>query len=100
MAARIIDVAFRANVSVSPVSHCLNRRTDRMAPTTRERVGRANSDLACSPSRVARLFGTGQSDMIGHVGPIVARIEGLSPSPRNLISAPELMVREPMASQA
>ncbi|RDJ21838.1 LacI family DNA-binding transcriptional regulator [Bosea caraganae] len=97
MAAGIIDVAHRANVSVSPGSHCLNRRPDRMAPATQDKVERAVEDDAASPSRAARRLRTGRSDIIGLAAPVATRIEGLSPSPRNLIFAPERMVREPMA---
>jgi hypothetical protein len=72
MAARIFDVAHRANVSVSTVSNYLNRRLERMAPATQARVQRAISELAFSPSRVARQLKTGQSDIIGLVVPSVA----------------------------
>lgn len=72
MAARILDVARRANVSVSTVSNYLNRRLDRMAPATQARVKRAISELEFSPSRVARQLKTGQSDIIGLVVPSVA----------------------------
>lgn len=72
MAAKILDVARRANVSVSTVSNYLNRRLERMAPATQARVKRAISELAFSPSRVARQLKTGQSDVIGLVVPSVA----------------------------
>ncbi|SEF86924.1 LacI family DNA-binding transcriptional regulator [Bosea lathyri] len=72
MAAKIFDVAHRANVSVSTVSNYLNRRLERMAPATQARVQRAISELAFSPSRVARQLKTGQSDIIGLVVPSVA----------------------------
>jgi DNA-binding LacI/PurR family transcriptional regulator len=72
MAAKIFDVAHRANVSVSTVSNYLNRRLDRMGPATQARVQRAISELGFSPSRVARQLKTGQSAIIGLVVPSVA----------------------------
>lgn len=68
----ITDVARKANVSPSSVSNLLNGRTERMRPSTKERIQRAIEDLGYTPNLAARQLKTGHSLMIGLIVPSVA----------------------------
>jgi LacI family transcriptional regulator len=60
----MMDVARRAGVSVSTVSHVMNE-TREIAPATRERVMRAIRELNYYKNNSARLLVRGHSDTIG-----------------------------------
>ncbi len=68
----ISDVARRANVSPSTVSNLLNGRTERMRPSTRERILQAIKELGYTPNMAARQLKTGQTSIIGLIVPSVA----------------------------
>ena len=60
----MVDVAKRAGVSVTTVSHVINR-TREIAPQTRERVLAAIGDLRYYKNSSARLLVRGKSDIVG-----------------------------------
>ena len=64
MAVLMRDVAKRAGVSVTTVSHVMNETRD-IAPTTRERVVQAIKDLHYYKNNSARLLVRGHSDTVG-----------------------------------
>src|SRR4051812_10796001 len=66
MAISIEDVAKRAGVAQSTVSHVLNGNTHaRIAPATQERVKQAAADLGYRPNRLARSLGRRRTDTLG-----------------------------------
>jgi LacI family transcriptional regulator len=69
----IRDVAKRAEVSVTTVSHVLNDVPDaRVHPDTRARVRRAAAELGYVPNRMARGLRTHRSDIIGLISDSIA----------------------------
>ncbi len=60
----MVDVAKRAGVSVTTVSHVMNE-TREIAPETRQRVLRAIKELRYYKNTSARLLVRGQSDIVG-----------------------------------
>lgn len=60
------DVALRAGVSTSTVSHVINA-TRFVEPETAERVRRASEELGFHPNRAARSLARGASDLLGLV---------------------------------
>lgn len=62
--AGIKEVAAQAGVSVSTVSHVINR-TRFVAPETVERVERAITELGYSPNRAARALAQGSNNLVG-----------------------------------
>ena len=69
----IRDVAARAGVSPTTVSHVLNRTPGtRTSPATEARVHAAAAELGYSPNAVARTLRTRRSDSIGFVGDEIA----------------------------
>ena len=68
MKAKITDVAQRANVSISTVSHVLNH-TRFVSEETRKKVMDAVEELGYSPDASGRTFRTGKKMMIGLVVP-------------------------------
>ncbi len=64
--ASIKDVATRAGVSVSTVSHVINR-TRFVAEETAARVERSIAELGYSPNRAARALAHGSSNLVGLV---------------------------------
>lgn len=75
MAARVSirDVAARAGVSATTVSHVLNRTPGtRTSAGTQERVRRAAEELGYSANAVARTLRTRRSDSVGFVGDEIA----------------------------
>ena len=75
MAARVSirDVAARAGVSATTVSHVLNRTPGtRTSAATQERVRRAAEELGYSANAVARTLRTRRSDSVGFVGDEIA----------------------------
>lgn len=62
--AKSADVAARAGVSRTTVSHILNGRGDRFPEATRDRVLAAAADLEYRPSPAARNLARGRSDTI------------------------------------
>ena len=68
MKAKITDVAQKANVSISTVSHVLNH-TRFVSEETRKKVMDAVEELGYSPDASGRTFRTGKKMMIGLVVP-------------------------------
>jgi DNA-binding LacI/PurR family transcriptional regulator len=68
----ITDVARAAKVSPSSVSNLLNGRTERMRPSTKERIEKAIEQLGYTPNRAARQLKTGHAPIIGLIVPSVA----------------------------
>ena len=68
MKAKITDVAKKANVSISTVSHVLNH-TRFVSEETRKKVMDAVEELGYSPDASGRTFRTGKKMMIGLVVP-------------------------------
>jgi DNA-binding LacI/PurR family transcriptional regulator len=68
----ITDVARAAKVSPSSVSNLLNGHTERMRPSTRERIEKAIRELGYTPNRAARQLKTGHAPIIGLIVPSVA----------------------------
>lgn len=68
----IADVARLAKVSPSSVSNVLNGRSERMKPSTKERIERAIEQLGYTPNHVARQLRTGHAPIIGLIVPSVA----------------------------
>jgi DNA-binding LacI/PurR family transcriptional regulator len=68
----ITDVAHLAGVSPSTVSNLLNGRSQRMRPSTQERVFNAIEELGYTPNQAARQLKTGHSPIIGLIVPSVA----------------------------
>lgn len=66
MAVLMMDVAKRAGVSVTTVSHVMNE-TREIAPTTRARVLKAIQDLNYYKNNSARLLVRGHSDTVGMI---------------------------------
>ena len=66
MAVLMMDVAKRAGVSVTTVSHVMNK-TREIAPQTREKVLKAIQDLNYYKNNSARLLVRGHSDTVGLV---------------------------------
>ena len=66
MKAKITDVAQKANVSISTVSHVLNH-TRFVSEETRKKVMDAVEELGYSPDASGRTFRTGKKMMIGLV---------------------------------
>lgn len=74
--ATIADVAARAGVTKSTVSHALSGKRPVAAPT-RLRIERAIADLGYHPSPIAQRLAAGRSRTIGFVYPLyAAQIEG------------------------
>lgn len=69
--AKMADVAARAGVSVSTVSHVING-TRKVKEETRERVFDAIRELNYSPDIAARSFKTGRKNMIGFIVPDIS----------------------------
>lgn len=63
---RLKDVARRAGVSITTVSHVVNR-SRAVAPATRERVQRAIAELGYRPDSVARTLRSNRSRTIGMI---------------------------------
>jgi len=70
--ATITDVAHLAGVSPSTVSNLLNGRSQRMRPSTQERILSAIDELGYTPNQAARQLKTGYSPVIGLIVPSVA----------------------------
>jgi LacI family transcriptional regulator len=71
--ATIRDVAARAGVSVTTVSHVLNRTANtRIGEQTKERVRAAAAELAYAPSRLARGLRLQRSQTLGLLGDEIA----------------------------
>ena len=68
----ITDVAQLADVSPSTVSNLLNGRSQRMRPSTQERILNAIEELGYTPNQAARQLKTGHSPIIGLIVPSVA----------------------------
>ncbi|MBE2220439.1 MAG: LacI family DNA-binding transcriptional regulator, partial [Anaerolineae bacterium] len=68
----ITDVAQLAGVSPSTVSNLLNGRSQRMRPSTQERILNAIDELGYTPNQAARQLKTGYSPIIGLIVPSVA----------------------------
>jgi DNA-binding LacI/PurR family transcriptional regulator len=68
----IADVARVAKVSPSSVSNVLNGRSERMKPSTRERIEQAIEQLGYTPNLAARQLKTGHAPIIGLIVPSVA----------------------------
>jgi len=68
----ITDVAHLAGVSPSTVSNLLNGRSQRMRPSTQERILSAIDELGYTPNQAARQLKTGYSPVIGLIVPSVA----------------------------
>jgi DNA-binding LacI/PurR family transcriptional regulator len=68
----ITDVAQLAGVSPSTVSNLLNGRSQRMRPSTQERILNAIDELGYTPNQAARQLKTGYSPVIGLIVPSVA----------------------------
>ncbi len=68
----IADVARRAKVSPSSVSNVLNGRSERMKPSTKERIQQAIEQLGYTPNLAARQLKTGHAPIIGLIVPSVA----------------------------
>ena len=68
----ITDVAQLAGVSASTVSNLLNGRSQRMRPSTQERISNAIEELGYTPNKAARQLKTGHSPIIGLIVPSVA----------------------------
>ncbi|HEX2771138.1 MAG TPA: LacI family DNA-binding transcriptional regulator [Micromonosporaceae bacterium] len=70
---RIQDVAERAGVSITTVSHVLNGHPRaRVAPATAERVRRAAAEAGYVPNPLARGLRTRRSHTIGFLGDVIA----------------------------
>lgn len=65
---KVTDVAQKANVSISTVSHVLNH-TRFVSEETRKKVMDAVEELGYSPDASGRTFRTGKKMMIGLVVP-------------------------------
>lgn len=70
----IADVAKHANVSISSVSNVLNGRSQKMRPSTEERIHRAIKELGYTPNFAARQLKTGHSQILGLIVPSVANL--------------------------
>ncbi len=68
----IMDVAQMAGVSPSTVSNLLNGRSQRMRPSTQERIYNAIEELGYTPNQAARQLKTGHAPIIGLIVPSVA----------------------------
>ena len=68
----ITDVAKHAGVSTSTVSNLLNGRSQRMRPSTKERILESIQELGYTPNQAARQLKTGHSPIIGLIVPSVA----------------------------
>ncbi len=68
---KIQDVAERAGVSLTTVSHVINRR-DRVSPALRDRVEKAIAELGYSPNRRAQSLRTGRTNSIALMIPDIA----------------------------
>lgn len=68
----ILDVARLAQVSPSTVSNLLNGRSERMRPSTKERIELAIDQLAYHPNHAARGLKTGSAPLLGLIVPSVA----------------------------
>ncbi|RMF03928.1 MAG: LacI family transcriptional regulator [Chloroflexi bacterium] len=68
----IADVARVARVSPSSVSNVLNGRSERMKPSTLERIQQAIDQLGYTPNLAARQLKTGHAPIIGLIVPSVA----------------------------
>lgn len=87
----IRDVATRAGVSPTTVSHVLNRTPgSRTSQATQDRVRRAASDLGYSANAVARTLRTRRSNSVGFVGDEIAT----TPYAGQLIAGAQQVVRE------
>ena len=69
--ATIADVAARAGVTKSTVSHALSRKRP-VAPDTRLRIEQAIADLGYHPNPIAQRLAAGRSRAIGFVFPLYA----------------------------
>ncbi|VTR75787.1 LacI family DNA-binding transcriptional regulator [Cellulomonas hominis] len=86
----IRDVATRAGVSPTTVSHVLNRTPGtRTSATTQERVRRAATELGYSANAVARTLRTRRSNSVGFVGDEIAT----TPYAGQLIAGAQEVVR-------
>lgn len=70
--ATITDVARLSGVSTSSVSNLLNGRSQRMSPSTRDRIQKVIDRLGYTPNHAARQLKTGHSSMLGLIVPSVA----------------------------
>lgn len=70
--ATIADVARLAGVSTSSVSNLLNGRSQRMSPSTRDRIQEVIDRIGYTPNQAARQLKTGHSSMIGLIVPSAA----------------------------
>ena len=68
----ITDVAQLAGVSPSTVSNMLNGRSQRMRPSTKQRIEEAIDKLGYTPNQAARQLKTGHAPIIGLIVPSVA----------------------------
>ena len=68
----ITDVARAAEVSPSSISNLLNGRTERMRPSTKDRIQQAIEELGYRPNLAARQLKTGHTPIIGLIVPSVA----------------------------